>query len=201
MATMMKVSTKSAVAARPSRSAVVVKASAESRRAVLSGFLAGAAALTMSPAAQALTPVDLFDDRAVREKGFDIIYEARELDLPQSVRDGLTQARSSLEDTKQRVKESEARIDADLEPYIRKNYWIEARNELRRQIGTLRFDLNTLVSTKAKEEKKAAAELRKDFIAKVEALDFALRSKDEAAALTKLEAAKASLDNVLAAVL
>jgi photosystem II oxygen-evolving enhancer protein 3 len=66
--------------------------------------------------------VDLFDDRNVRQKGFDLIYEARDLDLPQNVRDGLTQARTSLEDTKKRVKASEARIDAELEPFIQKSY-------------------------------------------------------------------------------
>ena len=39
------------------------------------------------------------------------------------VRDGLSQARANLEDTKKRVKASEARIDADLEPFINKAYW------------------------------------------------------------------------------
>lgn len=77
----------------------------------------------MTSSAQAVTPVDLFDERTVRERGFDIIYEARDLDLPQSVRDGLTQARESLDSTKNRVKESEARIDSALEPSIKKNYW------------------------------------------------------------------------------
>jgi hypothetical protein len=43
----------------------------------------------------------------------------------------------------------------------------EARNELRRAVGDLRLDLNTLASAKPKEEKKKAMELRKDFIAKV----------------------------------
>lgn len=78
----------------------------------------------------------------------------------------------------------------------------EARNELRRQVGTLRFDLNVLASAKTtKEAKKAALALRKDFIASVEDLDFALREKDQAAATTKLAATKAALDKVLAAVL
>ncbi len=93
---------------------------------VLSGFLAGAAALSVSGAAQAealFTPVDLFDDRKARASGYDLIYEARDLDLPQATRDGFTQARESLETTKKRVKESEARIDADLEPFIKRNYW------------------------------------------------------------------------------
>lgn len=44
----------------------------------------------------------------------------------------------------------------------------EAREQLRRQIGTLRFDLNTLASAKGvKAEKKKALELSKDFIQKV----------------------------------
>jgi photosystem II oxygen-evolving enhancer protein 3 len=40
-----------------------------------------------------------------------------------------------------------------------------------------------------------------DFISKVEALDYALRQKDQKSALAKLEATKSSLDTVLAAVL
>jgi photosystem II oxygen-evolving enhancer protein 3 len=63
------------------RAAVVVRASAEdSRRAVLGGLLAGVAALAASPAANA---IDIRDDRKARANGFDLIYEARDLDLPQ----------------------------------------------------------------------------------------------------------------------
>lgn len=70
--------------------AVVVRASAEeSRRAVLGGLLAGVAALTAS-SAQAM---DLIDDRKAKANGFDIIYEARDLDLTQAQRDGLAQVR------------------------------------------------------------------------------------------------------------
>lgn len=44
----------------------------------------------------------------------------------------------------------------------------EAREELRRQLGTLRFDLNSLATAKpGKEEKKKALALRKDFIRSV----------------------------------
>ncbi len=77
----------------------------------------------------------------------------------------------------------------------------EAREELRRQVGNLRFDLNTLAQAKPKDEKKKALELRKDFIAKVEALDLSLRKKDQASALTNLSATKTALDTVLASVL
>ncbi len=44
----------------------------------------------------------------------------------------------------------------------------EAREELRRQVGTLRFDLNTLASAKGdKASRKAALDLKKNFFAKV----------------------------------
>jgi photosystem II oxygen-evolving enhancer protein 3 len=171
---------------------------------VLTGFVAGAAALAAAAPALAGpdTPVDLFDDRKARSTGFDLIYEARDLDLPQNVRDGLTQARGNLDATKKRVKESEKRLDSAVEPSVAKAYWTEAREELRRQVGTLRFDLNTLASAKAgKEEKKKALALRKDFLAAVEDLDLALRKKDKTTALGKLQVAQAKLDTVLASVL
>ena len=41
--------------------------------------------------ARVANAVDIQDDRKVRDRGFDLIYEAREIELPQSVRDGLTQ--------------------------------------------------------------------------------------------------------------
>lgn len=42
---------------------------------VLGGLLAGAA-LTLSGAANAVTPVDVIDDRKARNTGFDLIYGA-----------------------------------------------------------------------------------------------------------------------------
>mmetsp|Transcript_18992 Transcript_18992/g.32481 ORF Transcript_18992/g.32481 Transcript_18992/m.32481 type:complete len:202 (-) Transcript_18992:623-1228(-) len=199
----MHMQTRSVAAARPSRvSRVAVRASAQPSR-VLSGFLAGAAALTMAvaPVLATATPVDLFDDRAVRGKGFDIIYEAREATLPQAQRDGMSQGRKDLEITKTRVALSQDRIDTDLLPLIKKNYWNEATQQLRRQLGNLRFDLSTLADAKPKADKKAAVELTKTFIKKVEALDFAIRSKDEASATKQLTAAQEALDAVLAVVL
>lgn len=45
----------------------------------------------------------------------------------------------------------------------------EAREDLRNQVGNLRFDLNTLIekSSKSKADKKAATQLKKDFLIKV----------------------------------
>lgn len=42
-----------------------------------------------------------------------------------------------------------------------------AREELRLQAGTLRFDLNTLIAQKDKPSRKAAEALKKDFLLKV----------------------------------
>merc|ERR1712146_167809 len=93
----------------------------------------------------AVSPVDIKDDRAAVGKGIDIIYEARELDLPQNVRDGFTQAREGGADfAKKRVAEMVGRLDKSVYPAIEKAYWTQAREELRRQLGSLRFDLNTL---------------------------------------------------------
>ncbi|KAL4439817.1 hypothetical protein ABPG75_002818 [Micractinium tetrahymenae] len=180
---------------RAARAAVVVRASAEeSRRAVLGGLLAGVAALTAS-SAQAL---DLIDDRAARAKGFDIIYEARDLDLPQAQRDGFSQIRENLAAAKSRIAESEKRVDSVLEGYISKAYWTEGRNELRRQVGTLRFDINALADTLPKAAKKDALAAKAEFLAAVDKLDFAMRKKNQADAAAALEKTKAALDTVIA---
>merc|ERR1719160_1322999 len=123
------------------------------------------------------TNVDLKDDRQAKFNGYDLIYEARDLDLPQNVRDGLTQARSSVDDTKKRVSESKNRITQEVLPYIKKAYWTEAKEALRLQAGTLRFDLNTLAETKPKAEKKAALAAKKQFFNDIEKVDFAIREK------------------------
>merc|ERR1711907_171781 len=120
-------------------------------------------ALTALSEALAVTPVDLKDDRKAKSTGFELIYEARDTDLPQNVRDGLTQARSSVDGTKKRVAESKKRITQEVLPYIKKAYWTEAREALRLQVGTLRFDINTLAETKTKSEKKEALVAKKQF--------------------------------------
>lgn len=144
--------------------------------------------------------MDLIDDRKARAKGFDIIYEARDLDLPQGVRDGLEQARSDITVTKARIAESKKRINGELDAYIQKSYWTEAREELRRQVGTLRFDLNTLSAQLPKDARKEAEALKKAFAAEVSDLDFAIRKKNQTKALKELADTKAALDAVLSKV-
>ncbi|DBA90304.1 TPA: hypothetical protein ACH3X1_003591 [Trebouxia sp. C0004] len=112
-------------AARPTgsrcaRTSVIVRASSqETRRQVLSGLVAGVVSLTALKAGA----VDLQDERDVRQRGFDLIYEARDLDLDQSTRDGLTQYRKNIDSTKARIKEAERILDNNLDPLIQKKYW------------------------------------------------------------------------------
>merc|ERR1712224_552355 len=149
----------------------------------------------------AVTSVQLKDDRNAKSLGFDLIYEARDLDLPQNVRDGLTQARSSIEDTKSRVIESKKRLTQEVLPYIEKAYWTEAKESLRLQVGTLRFDLNTLASARTASERRAALASQRRFLSDIEKVDFAIREKKMTAAINSykksLISLEAALENVL----
>ena len=82
-----------------------------------------------------------------------------------------------------RASESIKRLNEDVGEYVSKAYWTQAANELRRQVGTLRFDMNNLVADKSGDNKQAKA-----FYASIEKLDFAIRQKDQAAATTAIAA-------------
>jgi photosystem II oxygen-evolving enhancer protein 3 len=180
---------------RPNKARAAVVARAEdSRRAVLGGMILGGLAAISAPAANA---VDIIDDRKAKAKGFDIIYEARDLDLPQGQRDGLFQARGDIELTKKRIAESKARIEGKLAGDIEKKYWTEAREELRRQVGTLSFDINTLAAQLPKADRKATEELKKTLKSEVSALDFAIRKKNKDVAVKELADVQAALGSVL----
>lgn len=92
---------------------------------ILSGVIAGVAALSAAPALADNTAgaVDLFDDRKAKGKGFEIIYEARDLDLTQNEREGFTQYRGDSKLTRERYQEAKKRIKKDVKEYIEKQYW------------------------------------------------------------------------------
>jgi len=169
---------------------------ASERRQVLNAIVAAAAA-SAARGASALSPVDLKDSRDFQKKGGEIIYEARDLDLPQNVRDGLTAARSSIDDTKKRAAQSKKEIQERIPPLVKKAYWTEAKEQLRRQVGTLRFDLNTLAESSGKANKKAALAVNRKFITDVEECDFAIRKKQLEIAVKACDKAIASLDVAL----
>jgi photosystem II oxygen-evolving enhancer protein 3 len=177
------------------RASLVVRAENESRRAIISGMVAGIAGLGLVNKASA--EIEIIDDRQAKKRGFDIIYEARDVDLPQAQRDGFTQARGSIEETKKRIAESERRIDEKLPTFVNKKYWTNAREELRLQIGTLRFDLDTLASQLPKADKKKAQALAKTFFKQADQLDYAIRCKDPEEAQKALSITRSSLDAAL----
>lgn len=74
----------------------------------------------------------------------------------------------------------------------------EGRNELRRQIGTLRFDINAVADTLPKAAKKDVLAAKADFLAAVDKLDFAMRKKNGDAASKALDQTRATLDAVIA---
>jgi len=148
--------------------------------------LAAATAVVLSATpAFALNSIELTDKRAENQSGLQLIYEARDLDLDQKPRsDGPSRfsfQKLTAKETAARAKESVARINKDVGEYVGKKYWTQASNELRRQVGTLRFDINNLVELKGADSKEAKA-----FYKKLEALDFSIRQKDQDAATALL---------------
>ena len=98
----------------------------------------------------------------------------------------------STAQTTTRAKESIARLNQDVAAYVDKAYWTQARNELRRQLGTLRYDVNNLVEAKGSSAAEAKA-----FIKNVEKLDFAIRQKDSAAAKASLAVVQEQGDSLM----
>jgi len=171
----------------------------QGRREMMNGLAGVFAGAVIPKAAFAVTPVDIKDDRKAIAKGFDIIYEARDLDIDQRIRDGMTQSRENTDFTKKRIAESVKRISTDVLPSIEKKYWWEAREELRRQAGTLRFDLNTLAEAKEGQEKKVALAKRKTLLTNIEKLDLAIKAKDESVAVKQFGVMSESLSGMMQA--
>jgi len=170
--------------ARNTTHAVVVRAThneTTSTRRQMFGLLGGAAFLGVARNANA-GAIDLIDDKT---KGLDfknnISDQARNYDIDNKVRRGLEQASSDKAFTIKRVNESKDRLEKDVLTYVSAASWYAAKQELRRQLGTMSFDMNTLVAASGDKQKGAA--LKKDFFTSVDSLDFAIRKKDKDAAL------------------
>jgi photosystem II oxygen-evolving enhancer protein 3 len=164
-------------------------------------LLAAAVLFNAGVASAEATKMNIIDDRKAISKGFDIIYEARDLDLDQRQRDGMTQVKEDTKLAAANIKESSKRIKTLIEPSIKKAYWLEARQELRRQVGTMRFDYNAIAATKSKAERNDILAKKKEFFNKVDVLDFALRSKNGDKAAAAYTGVVAALDAVNAAAL
>mmetsp|Transcript_3650 Transcript_3650/g.13476 ORF Transcript_3650/g.13476 Transcript_3650/m.13476 type:complete len:208 (+) Transcript_3650:64-687(+) len=184
------------IRAKASKASVVVKASASDNKSkAVSLLVAGIVALNAAPAL-ALNSIELTDQRVTNKEGLQLIYEARDLNIAESTRQAgasrfafqkLTTAQTAV-----RAKESLSRLDQDMVTYVNKAYWTQAANELRRQVGTMRFDINNLVENKGTGKAEAKA-----FFKSVEKLDFAIRQKDKDAAIAALAVAQTQGDALM----
>eukprot|EP01025_Chloroclados_australasicus_P014122 TRINITY_DN16603_c0_g1_i2.p1 TRINITY_DN16603_c0_g1~~TRINITY_DN16603_c0_g1_i2.p1 ORF type:complete len:140 (-),score=6.10 TRINITY_DN16603_c0_g1_i2:8-427(-) len=109
----------------PQHSRQLVKAQAffqnVDRRNIIGGLMFGVISSTTKDSL-AVSNVDLFDDRKALDKGFDIIYEARDLDLPQGVRDGMTQMKGNIKETLARASASGDQLKTEVGTYIKKSF-------------------------------------------------------------------------------
>ncbi|CAI5481937.1 unnamed protein product [Closterium sp. Yama58-4] len=86
----------------------------------------------------------------------------------------------------------------EVQGYITKKAWPYVRNELRSELGYLRYDLATVIASKAKAEKKALNAELKELITTLESLDYAARVKDQEAAQKFFDATKSKVSALLA---
>ena len=126
--------------------------------------------------------------------------QARDLDVDNKPKPGestrFALQKLTLEQTKARVAESLNRLTGTVTDYSNKKYWTPAQNELRRQVGYLRFDLNALVEAKGSGDAEADA-----LVKSVEDLDFAFRKKSPEKAAKAVAAVAANAASVKAALL
>eukprot|EP00854_Cymbomonas_tetramitiformis_P006415 gene6415-7690_t len=180
-----------------------VAASAQLGRREMFSFIATGAALVATKA----NAIEIIDFKDANSKGFQEIYEARELENgTYNEKGGVPQRfalkRLSGDETKGRITESlvslcdsyglagfsrddrmpvsktriwsQDRLSTKIQPSIDVEAYPLAQNELRRQLGYLRFDIRTLAA-----DDKSIAGPGKDLVLAVEDLDLALRFKNQ----------------------
>ncbi|WOL15107.1 oxygen-evolving enhancer protein 3-1, chloroplastic-like [Canna indica] len=121
--------------------------------------------------------------------------EARDFDLPLKERFYL-QALPPTE-AAARAKES-AKDILNVKGLIDKKEWPYVMNDLRLKAGYLRFDLNTIIAAKPKEEKKPLKELTGKLFAAIDELDHAAKIKSSSEAEKYYATTKSILGDVLA---
>eukprot|EP00249_Psilotum_nudum_P001205 c13577_g1_i1 orf=163-858(+) len=96
-----------------------------------------------------------------------------------------------------RAKESAKEI-VGVKSFIDKKAWPYVQNDLRLRASYLRYDLNTIISSKPKEEKKNLKFLASKLYSNLDSLDYAARSKNTPQAEKYYNETVASLNEVLA---
>ncbi|KAK3433332.1 oxygen-evolving enhancer protein 3-2, chloroplastic [Eucalyptus grandis] len=121
--------------------------------------------------------------------------EPRDLDLPLKDRfflQPLTPAQAAA-----RAKESAKEI-VNVKSFIDKKAWPYVQNDLRLRAEYLRFDLNTVISAKSKEEKKSLKELTGKLFQTISNLDYAAKIKSTPEAEKYYAETVSTLNDVLA---
>ncbi|KAK3024951.1 hypothetical protein RJ639_042758 [Escallonia herrerae] len=120
--------------------------------------------------------------------------EARDLDLPLKERFFIQPLTPS--EAAQRCKESAKEI-VNVKDLIDKKAWPYVQNDLRLRAEYLRYDLNTIISAKPKDEKKPLKDLTGKLFQDISALDYAAKIKSAPEAEKSYAATVASLNTVL----
>ncbi|XP_076893733.1 oxygen-evolving enhancer protein 3-2, chloroplastic-like [Bidens hawaiensis] len=120
--------------------------------------------------------------------------EARDLDLPLKNRFYLQPLPPS--EAAARAKESSKEI-LNVKEFIDKKAWPYVQNDLRLRSEYLRFDLNTVIASKPKDEKKQLKDLTGKLFQDLADLDHAAKIKSSADAEKSYAAAVSSLNDVL----
>merc|ERR1719174_185425 len=116
---------------------------------------------------------------------------ARNVDVDNKIRNGTKAAAEDKDFTIKRVQEGKKRLEGDVKTFVDKQFWYDAKQELRRQLGYMSVDMNTLIATS--KDKNAATSLKKDFFTSIDNLDFAIRKKDRESGLKYQAEAATSL--------
>jgi photosystem II oxygen-evolving enhancer protein 3 len=179
---------------------LMVRASAKEeaavpRRAMLS-FLAAAAVAVQRANAEEASPILIGPPPKPFGglPGTKNADEARDLDLPQKQRFFLQS--EDVAGAQARLKASAAAIQ-DSEKYIAKKAWPYVQNQLRLEAQYLNFDIDTIASSKPKEEKKALKALQKSLNAELDSLDYAARKKSQEKAKESYEKVVSILNDVI----
>ncbi|XP_014514979.2 oxygen-evolving enhancer protein 3-2, chloroplastic [Vigna radiata var. radiata] len=121
--------------------------------------------------------------------------EARDLGLP--LKDRFFLQPLSPSEAAQRAKESAKEIVA-VKSLIEKKAWPYVQNDLRLRAEYLRFDLNTVIAAKSKDEKKSLKELTGKLYENISNLDHAAKIKSSPEAEKYYAATVSTLNDVLA---
>uniref|UniRef100_A0A0F7CZ90 16 kDa subunit of oxygen evolving system of photosystem II n=1 Tax=Erodium texanum TaxID=28960 RepID=A0A0F7CZ90_EROTE len=121
--------------------------------------------------------------------------EARDLDLPLKERFYLQPL--TPEQAAQRAKDSAKEI-VSVKSFIDKKAWPYVQNDLRLRAEYLRYDLNTVIAAKPKEEKKSLKELTGKLFETINNLDYAAKVKSSSQAEKYYAETVSALNDVLA---